>query len=395
MINPSVFIDNLTDLGFSSASGVPCSFLTPLINAFIDDARINYSIAANEGDAVAYAAGASAAGKATIVMMQNSGLGNAVNPLTSLTEIFHIPILLIITLRGDPNLKDEPQHELMGTITTDLLDLMNIKWDWFPTNDDEVRSALLHAQQCMQEQERPFALIMRKGSVATQDVNNKIIATNNSSFPVQHGNAVSVISNWNDNKDNRPSRTIALQRIIERTDPAKCIIIATTGHTGRELFALNDRNNHLYMVGSLGCVSSFALGFSSAHPDLKTIVIDGDGSALMRLGNFATLGAYGSGNLVHILLDNEIHASTGGQYTVSPGVSFARIATAVGYQAAYEGDRLNLIDEILRHDDSAIIGPKFLHLKISPHTPTGLPRPTLTPDQTLKRLQSAMGLSHV
>src|SRR5699024_1915951 len=145
-------------------AGVPCSFLTPFINYVIGNNDLTYISSANEGDAVALAAGAYLGGQPAIAMMQNSGLGNAINPLTSLTHIFHIPLLLIITLRGDPNLQDEPQHGLMGRITGPLLEAMEIPWEYFPLESNQIRPALERANQYLRETERPYAFIMRKGS---------------------------------------------------------------------------------------------------------------------------------------------------------------------------------------------------------------------------------------
>ena len=144
MISADTFLQQATALGFGLYAGVPCSYLKPFINAVIDATDVHYVAAANEGDAVAIAAGAQLGGTRAVAMFQNSGLGNAVNPLTSLTHVFRIPILLVTTLRGEPGgAPDEPQHGLMGAITTDMLELMQIPWEWFPTQDGEVEAVTL------------------------------------------------------------------------------------------------------------------------------------------------------------------------------------------------------------------------------------------------------------
>jgi phosphonopyruvate decarboxylase len=186
-----------------------------------------------------------------------------------------------------------------------------------------------------------------------------------------------------------PTRTQVLDRIVGLTPLQGSIVIATTGYTGRELYALCDRANQLYVVGSMGCASSLALGLSMARPDLRVTVIDGDGAALMRLGNFATIGAYGGSNLVHIVLDNGVHESTGGQATVSSGMSFAKVAQACGYGLALEGDDLALLDAL--NADGSDAGARFGVLKIKRGTPAGLPRPDLTPVQVRDRLMSHIG----
>ena len=370
MINANQFVDQAKAFGFSWYAGVPCSFLTPFINYVISDPELNYISSSNEGDAVATAAGTTLAGRRGVAMMQNSGLGNAVSPLTSLTWTFRIPILLIVTLRGDPELKDEPQHKLMGPITTSILDKMEIPWEYFPTSENEVAKVLQRADDYMQKERRPYALVMRKGSVAPYALNDR------KQTPSRSANNVQL--RYRDS-DDRPSRSNALTGIIENTDPADNVVIATTGFTGRELFALNDRAHQLYMVGSMGCASALGLGVALARPDLKVTVVDGDGAALMRMGNFATLGAYGGDNLFHIVLDNEVHDSTGAQATVSAGVSFAGIAKACGYGCAWEGNQIEVIDELFSIKD--ISGPRFAQIKTKPGAMENLPRPTVTPEE--------------
>ena len=163
-------------------------------------------------------------------------------------------------------------------------------------------------------------------------------------------------------------------------------MIGTTGYTGRELFAIADRSNQLYMVGSMGCASSFALGVSLARPDLEVTVVDGDGAGLMRMGNFATIGSYGRNNLAHILLDNGVHESTGSQATVSANVSFADIAAACGYGAALDGNDPAVIRELYARKDTD--GARFAHLEIKPGIPADLPRPNLSPENVLCRLRA-------
>ncbi|WP_335220226.1 phosphonopyruvate decarboxylase [Nostoc sp.] len=386
MIQAEEFVEAARNLGFGWYSGVPCSFLTPFINYVINDVQLKYICAANEGDAVAIAAGAAIAGKLAVVMMQNSGLGNAVNPLASLTYIFRIPLLLICTLRGEPNLQDEPQHELMGQITDKLLETMTIPWEFFPTDAAEIEPVLQRATAYMQQERRPYALIMRKGTIAPHAL------TRSSTPERENSNSAHIQQNFfRDRKEQRISRSEALARIVELIDAKNTVVIATTGYTGRELFASKDSANYLYMVGSMGCASSMALGLSLARPDLKVVVIDGDGAALMRMGNFATIGTYGGANLIHILLDNEVHDSTGAQATVSAGISFAKIAEACGYGVTLAGDDPVLLDALFTVDTNT--RPKFAHLKIRPGTLEKLPRPNLTPEAVLQRFMKHIGNS--
>ncbi len=378
MIYARKYFEHATNYGYNWYMGVPCSFLTPFINYTINSTSLNYISAANEGDAVALATGAYIGGQRSVVMMQNSGLGNAVNPLSSLVYTFRVPILLIITLRGDPQLNDEPQHELMGQITESLLESIKVRWEYFPQKEDAIDSALIRAEHTMDQEKLPYAFIMRKDSVAPHSLKR---AKKGDSRKISGIKPVEQFPNKN---NRRPTRSAALSSIIERTSESTDIIIATTGYTGRELFALADRPNHLYMVGSMGCATSLALGLSLTRSDRRIIVVDGDGASFMRMGNFATIGSYGRSNLIHILLDNSSHESTGGQATTSATVSFAHIAAACGYAECSEGDSLEILDSVLKSRN--LTGPRFAHLRIRQGTPVRLPRPNLRPDQVMQRL---------
>jgi len=161
-------------------------------------------------------------------------------------------------------------------------------------------------------------------------------------------------------------------------------VLASTGFCGRELYAVDDRPNQLYMVGSMGCVVPLALGLALARPDLQVLALDGDGAALMRLGAFATVGAYGPPNLRHLLLDNGAHDSTGGQATVSPNVSFAEVAAGCGYASSLDTDDIGQIRQWLEMPPAD--GTRFARLVTRPGSPAGLPRPSITPVDVKTRL---------
>ena len=383
MISAESFIEAARARGFTRYIGVPCSYLTPFINYVINDDRLSYISSSNEGDAVATAAGLAAGGERSVAMMQNSGLGNAINPLTSLTHVFDIPLLIIVTHRGKPGCKDEPQHDLMGKITTDLFDLMEIPWEPFPVKEQDIETTLNRVTQVLDHRQKPCALVMNKDTVAPHPLKSESIPSRTktecqrNSFAGKPGNPV--------------SREQALREIIRYTPVENSIVIATTGYTGRELFAIDDRRNQIYMVGSMGCASSFALGLSLARPALQTIIIDGDGAGLMRMGNFATIGSYGQNNLSHILLDNGVHDSTGAQATVSNNVNFADVAAACGYGLAISGNDLATIKEILTCKNTD--GARFAHLKIKPGAIDDLPRPDLPPRAVLRRLTTHFNIN--
>jgi phosphonopyruvate decarboxylase len=374
MISADDFLVPTRERGFDFYAGVPCSFLTPIINRTISDPLTRYVGATSEGEAVAIAAGAYLAGRKTVVMCQNSGLGNAVNPLTSLSYSFRIPTLLIVTWRGQPGLKDEPQHELMGRITHDLLDKMLIAHAPFPTARGEVGGALDQAERLMAESGLPFAFIMEKGSVRDDGLAQPEPLVRSPGTTIDFSE-----------RGERPSRAAVLERFLSVV-PEEAAVIATTGKCGRELFTLADRKQQLYQVGSMGGASAMAFGVALNTPR-PVVVLDGDGAALMKLGNLATIGAHGPRNLIHILLDNGVHDSTGGQATVSPQVSFADIAVACGYARAY---KCQTLDGFERAFADLMKGPKpaLLHARIAPGSMAKLGRPTIKPPEVARRFKA-------
>jgi phosphonopyruvate decarboxylase len=384
MIEARTFVEAARTRGFGWYAGVPCSYLTPFINYVLEDSSLRYVSMANEGDAVAFIAGVALGGTGQgshgrgIAMMQNSGLGNAVSPLTSLTWTFRLPQLLIVTWRGQPGVADEPQHALMGPITPALLQTMEIPWELFPTEDDAVGPALDRATAYMDESGRPYALLMQKGSVAAH-------ALGAAAAYVKHRTPGSGAVRYRcASNAARPSRADALREVVARTPADSTAVLASTGFCGRELYAIDDRPNQLYMAGSMGCVLPLALGLALSRPDLRVVALDGDGAALMRMGAFATVGTYGPPNLQHLLLDNGVHDSTGGQATVSPAVSFGEVASACGYASALETDSIEEIAAWL--DAPRLSGARFARLLISAGTPADLPRPSAGPIDIKTRL---------
>lgn len=374
MIEAAQFIRAAGRHGFGLYTGVPCSYLTPFINFTIQSPGLRYVGAAQEGEAVAIAAGATLGGLPSIVMFQNSGLGNAVNPLTSLAHVFRIPVLVIVTWRGEPGgATDEPQHELMGGITPKLLELMEIPWAFFPAEEAAIEPVLDKAMVHLKTTQRPCALIMRKGSVAPVKLAGKPPEPS-------HRQEASV--------PRVPSAKMQRHRMLSAIQAAvagKDIIVATTGFTGRELYALDDLPNQLYMVGSMGCAATLGLGLALAQPSRRVIVIDGDGAALMHLGGLATLGAERPRNLVHILLDNHQHESTGGQATVSAGVDFCAIAAGAGYpQVSVTADSAALGAMLADRTP----GLRFIHVPTLPGVMPDLPRPAMPPAEVAARFRT-------
>ncbi len=373
MIGADRFVEAARQRGFCLYAGVPCSYFKPFINYVIDSPRLRYIGAANEGDAVAIAAGSELGGRPGVVMFQNSGLGNAVNPLTSLTETFRLPLLLIVTLRGEPGgVPDEPQHAWMGQITTRMLELIGIPWEYFPEQSEQIEPALDRALEAMRSQRRPWALVMRHGAVEPWPLRSRpqVRPIDRHPLPARVGEA----------RFMRAPMLRALQASLRPTD----VVVATTGFTGRELYAAADLENQFYMVGSMGCASSFGLGLALAQPTRRVIVLDGDGALLMRMGALATIGYQRPGNLVHILLDNQAHESTGGQATVSHSLDLCGLAAACGYPHVA---RASTPDDLQAWLQSAGGELTFLHVPIQTGVAEPLPRPALEPAAVAQRLR--------
>ena len=385
MIDAKAFCDTARLAGFSLYTGVPCSYVKPFINFVIDAPDLTYIGATNEGDAVAIATGAELGGKRAIVMMQNSGLGNAVSPLTSLNAVFRIPVLLIVTLRGEPGgPHDEPQHELMGAITTQMLDTMSVAWAFFPQEASEIAPAIEKAVSHMTKTGLPFCLVMKKDSVAPHKLATKPLVRQPDTTTAAPTTASTTTATTD--KAKRPSREEAL-RAVQRAALPQDIVIATTGFTGRELYACDDRHNQLYVVGSMGCASSLGLGLAWARPDRRIVVLDGDGAMLMRLGALATLAYEQPQNLVHVLLDNEAHESTGGQSTVSHSMNLAGVARSCGYADVSTVDTAEALETALADRRP---GLRFVSLKTRHGVPDDLPRPKVTPREVAGRIRKVL-----
>ena len=372
MIEAASVVDHLRELGYSQFAGVPCSFFTSFLNYVIDDPRLDYVGATSEGEAVGITLGAALAGRKTVTMCQNSGLGNMVNPLTSLNYPFRIPTLLVVTWRGQPGVKDEPQHEQMGRIMHQLLDTLEIRWAPFPQSESEIAPTLERAEKSMLETQRPFALVMQKDTIAPHELCGR-----------EQPARVETDVRENFSADEKLTRTQALELILATLNGDEAIL-ATTGKTGRELFTVADRENHLYVVGGMGTASAIGFGVAHALPKQPVVVIDGDGAALMKMGSLATIGFYQPENFLHIILDNETHDSTGGQQTSSPVVRFAQVAAAANYRSAFAVDRVEDVREAVRELRQRG-GPSLLHVKIRPGSPEKLGRPTVKPHEVKER----------
>lgn len=372
MIDPHSFCDVLGKSGVDFFCGVPDSLLKNLC-AYIDDnfSADQHIITANEGNAVGLAMGRFLGSHApAVVYMQNSGLGNAVNPLTSLADpqVYSIPMLLVIGWRGEPGIKDEPQHVMQGQITEQQLSIMGIPYVVMDSQSDS-EAVLAPLLKTMTAQSRPVAVLIKKGTFsAFKSVN-------------QLPSVYSLV---------REDALNTLLSVFARDD----IVVSTTGKTSREVFELRQQRGELasdfLTVGGMGHTSSIAMGVALAAPNRRVIAIDGDGSMLMHMGALPIIGNHGSSNLVHIVLNNQCHESVGGQPTVAGEIDIENLATASGYKAYFCASDLNSITNSWS-SIAADSGPILFEIKIAKGSRDNLGRPTSSPIENKNAFMQHVG----
>ncbi len=361
MIRSQEFHEWLVARGVDFYAGVPDSLLKPVCFYLADHLGDKHVVAANEGGAVALACGYHlATGKVPLVYMQNSGLGNTINPLLSLAdpEVYSIPMLLLIGWRGEPGTKDEPQHVKQGKVTVGLLEAMDIPWRVLEPEPDAARRSVDELVAMAAAENRPVALLVRRGTFE----------------PCKP-------------KD-RPSGDFEMTReeAIEAVVPAlgeTDAIVSTTGHISRELYEYRARHGHGHQrefltVGAMGHASQIAMGIALAKPDRQVICLDGDGAMLMHMGGAAIVGAAGVANFKHIILNNGAHDSVGGMATAGLRVSFTEIAKACGYTEAWRVERsADVAGKIA--ELRALTGPALLEIVVKKGARADLGRPLTTP----------------
>jgi phosphonopyruvate decarboxylase len=375
MIRTRPWAVTLADRGYRFAAGVPCSSLDPLQESFRSASEFTYIAAPNEGQAIAVASGAVMAGQKAVVLMQNSGLGNAINPLTSLVETFELPLVLITSWRGQPGTQDEPQHFRMGRSTHAILSAIEIPHFTLEADDAEAQRQLRAAIDVAEEQRRCVAIVVPDGVFERLDGTPEAVVTPAS-------------GEYRDLTEHQglPTRTEILAWLHQHIGP-DAVLLATTGKTGRELYAISDDSSHLYVVGSMGLASSVGLGLSLST-SRQTVVIDGDGAALMHLGALPMIARYGGHNLLHLVLDNGCYDSTGGQPSIASHAPFAEIAARCGYAVAARVDSIAGLAKAIATKPK---GPALVHGLMRAGSPPALPRPSLAPAEVLKRMQSHFG----
>lgn len=364
MIRPDFFVNRLKEHNIDFYAGVPDSLLKNIC-AYITDnlPKNNNIIAANEGGAMGIAAGYHlATGKIPVVYMQNSGEGNIINPLASLTdkEVYNIPVLLVIGWRGCPGIKDEPQHVKQGKVTTGLLNVMGVNYAILPKEEEEAAKQIKIAVDYMKATNECYALVIEKDTFDSYKLQNAEI--NNLTM----------------------SREEAIQKVAACIEDSACIV-STTGMISRELFeartAWNQGHERDFLtVGSMGHASQIALGIAIQKPDRKVYCFDGDGASIMHMGNMAISASMNCKNYVHIVFNNGAHDSVGGQPTVGLKIDLCGVAKAVGYKSTYSVNTMDQLDNILNLLND-IDGPILLEVCVKKGNRKDLGRPTTTPIQ--------------
>lgn len=339
--------------------GVPDSTLKVFcdyLNQHVD--HEHHYVPVNEGAAVALGAGLYlGTKKPTCIYMQNSGIGNAINPIASLIneKVYDIPMLFLIGYRGEPGQKDEPQHKFQGEITLPQLSVLNIAYDVLSkeTTQEQLQAIFSNVRKALQANKQ-YALVIKKGTFEKQE----------SSFNFE--NPYTIL------------RETAIQHILEKTD-TNSLIVSTTGKISREVYEQSDalfhnHDNVFLTVGSMGHCSMIALGLAKSHPEKTIYCLDGDGAALMHMGSMAFLSQQKCTNMMHIVLNNNAHESVGGMPTDCQTTQFVEIAKAAGYQHCYQASTLSEVDMYL-DKLSKVEGTKFLEIQVMLGSRDDLGRP--------------------
>lgn len=369
MINPKFFIEELGSNGIDFFAGVPDSLLKNICSYIADHKDEQHNIiTANEGGAIALAAGYHlATGKIGVVYMQNSGEGNIINPLASLTdkEVYNIPVLLLIGWRGKPGVHDEPQHVKQGKVTTGLLNVMGVNYDVLSQDEEKAAKQIEKAIAIMKATNEVYALVIEKGTFEDYKLQNV------------------------EENDLQMTREEAIQTVAASLGK-KDVIVSTTGMISRELFETRTawKQGHerdFLTVGSMGHASQIALGIAMEKADRKVWCFDGDGASIMHMGNMAIVASKHPKNYVHVVFNNGAHDSVGGQPTVGLKIDLPSVAKSVGYKETYSVDNMGKLKSILPSIVKAE-GPVFLQVSVKKGNRKDLGRPTTTPIQNKEAL---------
>ncbi|SCA56271.1 Phosphonopyruvate decarboxylase [Candidatus Terasakiella magnetica] len=373
MLSPSQFYKQLETSKITFFSGVPDSLLKNFCAYLSDNLSTDkHLIAANEGGAVGLAIGYHlATGEIPCVYMQNSGLGNVVNPILSMVdpEVCNIPMLLLIGWRGEPGVKDEPQHVKQGRVMLEMLEAMEIPYLCLDEDPEQTQGQIDQAVSHLKTKGGPFALVVRKNTFEKYT-----LATS----PAQEGLL---------------SREEVIASVSARFSN-KAVFVSTTGMTSRELFETRERRSESHdkdflVIGGMGHASQIALGAALNKPDKTVVCLDGDGAMLMHMGALAMNGTYAPENLIHIVINNGAHESVGGQETIAQRISIQKIAHGCGYAHVQRVETQESLHDALKTVDGKS-GPHFIEIITACGHRDDLGRPTQTPMQNTSNVRAFM-----
>lgn len=367
MLQAESFVKTLQANGINFFTGVPDSLLKNICAYITDNVEPKRNIiAANEGAAVALAAGHYLATREIpLVYMQNSGEGNTINPLLSLTDkdVYNIPELLLIGWRGKPGVHDEPQHVKQGKVTTGLLDVIGMKWAVLSKDEEKMQRQVKEAVAYMTKTKESFAFVVEKDSFETYTLLSNSI-----------------------HEGLNMTREEAICKVASHLGEKDCVI-STTGMISRELFEHRARQGEgherdFLTVGSMGHASQIALGIALEKTDRKVWCFDGDGATIMHMGSLAIVGSHKPQNYVHVVFNNGAHDSVGGQPTVGLDIDLPEIAISCGYASAVSVSDEKALNTILGAIDSGkYTMPVLLEVRVKKGNRKDLGRPTTTPIQ--------------
>ena len=370
MLEPANFLISLKSHGIDSIVSLPCSSFAGLLQAIDDDPAIEHLRITSEAEGVGIAAGCWISGKAPAVLIQNSGFADAINPICSLLDTFQIPVPFFVSVRGGFGMADEPQHDILGSRFEAIVQSLGLPLIILPDEEAAAAAAI----------ERAFThFIARRQSV--------VIAVPMKTFsPAATNDTGSLL-------DQFPSRSEIL-KAIRSAAPAEAVFVCSTGFIGRDLFELGDRPENIYVAGSMGCAS--AIGYAiSRNCNQPVYVLDGDGAALMRLGNLATVGSQQCGRLVHVIFNNGVYESTGGQHNFARDVHFVEIARACGYSPLSQRVEtcVGMVTALSEIDGNLKPGqPVLIDMMMTQRSAKPSSRPDISyPDQAIRLRQHLVG----
>jgi phosphonopyruvate decarboxylase len=362
--------------GFSSFVGVPCSLLAPLFSELAY--RGAMTMATEEGEAVGIAAGMYLAGRKPVVLMQNAGFLNALNPLLSLHAVFDLPLLLVVSHRGEPGVLDAPEHEPCGRLTLPLLDLAGITRDVIPPDGGAAVVASIDRAAAAVDGGGRYALVVTRGTVQCQ------AAAHTPPRPSAR-NKEGTFPEFSMRRTLR--RRDILAAVFARHSDA--VFVASTGFIAREAVAASARARACLfpVIGSMGCAAPIGLGLALSAPHRQVVVLDGDGALLMKLGVLASMASHAPANLLHVVFNDGVYASTGGQANAAGSVSLARLAYAAGYATSVQAETAAELEGALGAAAHAA-GPHLISVATTCEPSTEAPRVDEPPAACARRLRA-------